>query len=211
MGSIERVMGAAAAAGLPIEVQAHGGIDPHGRGSCAQCGSPSTRSSSRWCSKAAPAAGSICFCLSGANQLDLAKAAALAGEALRRADPRKVREATGFAIGGVAPIGHLGPIRPSPTGAARPSIASGRLPEPMTRCLPPIRRRWLRQLPRRSPRSQSDNARRRAKLGADGLQQHGLGGTDNDEGARKRHHPERDRVFRQDLEHPRAGLFPQGA
>lgn len=47
------------------------------------------------------------FLVSGASQLDLAKAAAAAGEPVGRADPRHVRDATGFAIGGVAPIGHL--------------------------------------------------------------------------------------------------------
>ncbi len=47
--------------------------------------------------------------VSGANRVDMAKAAAQAGEPLDRADPRLVRERTGFAIGGVAPIGHLGP------------------------------------------------------------------------------------------------------
>jgi prolyl-tRNA editing enzyme YbaK/EbsC (Cys-tRNA(Pro) deacylase) len=51
------------------------------------------------------------FLVSGTNQLDLAKGAALAGEPLKRADPRLIRETTGFAIGGVAPIGHINPLR----------------------------------------------------------------------------------------------------
>ena len=50
------------------------------------------------------------FLVSGANQLDLEKAAALTGEPLVKADGRTVREKTGFAIGGVAPIGHLQPL-----------------------------------------------------------------------------------------------------
>jgi Cys-tRNA(Pro) deacylase len=45
--------------------------------------------------------------VSGARELDLSAAAASFGEALVRADPKRVREQTGFAIGGVAPIGHL--------------------------------------------------------------------------------------------------------
>jgi prolyl-tRNA editing enzyme YbaK/EbsC (Cys-tRNA(Pro) deacylase) len=48
--------------------------------------------------------------VSGTNRLSLEKAAALAGEPLERAEPRQVREVTGFAIGGVAPIGHLEPL-----------------------------------------------------------------------------------------------------
>ncbi|CAH2402134.1 YbaK/EbsC family protein [Mesorhizobium ventifaucium] len=47
------------------------------------------------------------FPVSGSNQLDLGKAAVLSGEPLKRADPRQIRDETGFAIGGVAPIGHL--------------------------------------------------------------------------------------------------------
>lgn len=48
--------------------------------------------------------------VSGAHDLDLARSGALFGEALIRADPKRVREETGFAIGGVSPIGHLAPL-----------------------------------------------------------------------------------------------------
>lgn len=47
------------------------------------------------------------FLTAGGNRIDAAKASALAGEALGRADAAQVRKITGFAIGGVAPIGHL--------------------------------------------------------------------------------------------------------
>ncbi len=43
---------------------------------------------------------------SGANRVNPAKAACVGGMALRRADATWVREATGFAIGGVSPVGH---------------------------------------------------------------------------------------------------------
>src|ERR1700753_2929465 len=46
---------------------------------------------------------------SGANRVDAAKAAAALGVKLTRADADWVRAATGFAIGGVAPVGHLSP------------------------------------------------------------------------------------------------------
>jgi len=45
--------------------------------------------------------------VSGANNADLDKLKTHFGTKLNRADPRKVRDETGFAIGGVAPIGHL--------------------------------------------------------------------------------------------------------
>lgn len=49
------------------------------------------------------------FITAGGNQVDPAKASACAGEALGRADAAFVRQVTGFAIGGVAPVGHLTP------------------------------------------------------------------------------------------------------
>ena len=43
---------------------------------------------------------------SGANRVDEGKVGRLAGGAVRRADPETVRQATGYAIGGVPPFGH---------------------------------------------------------------------------------------------------------
>lgn len=43
---------------------------------------------------------------SGVNRVDEKKVSAALGEKIGRADPEFVRAATGFAIGGVAPIGH---------------------------------------------------------------------------------------------------------
>ncbi|WP_323036937.1 YbaK/EbsC family protein [Pararhodobacter sp.] len=47
------------------------------------------------------------FLTAGGNQLDPERAALLVNEPLRRADADTVRKVTGFAIGGVSPIGHL--------------------------------------------------------------------------------------------------------
>jgi prolyl-tRNA editing enzyme YbaK/EbsC (Cys-tRNA(Pro) deacylase) len=46
---------------------------------------------------------------SGANRVNAAKAACATGLALQRADASWVRDATGFAIGGVSPVGHPAP------------------------------------------------------------------------------------------------------
>lgn len=48
---------------------------------------------------------------SGDNRVSEAKVAALVGEPLGRADADFVREATGYVIGGVAPIGHAQPVK----------------------------------------------------------------------------------------------------
>ncbi|MEO0357988.1 MAG: YbaK/EbsC family protein [Pseudomonadota bacterium] len=51
------------------------------------------------------------FLTAGARQVDLDAASALAGEPLTKAQATVVRQVTGFAIGGVSPVGHLTPIR----------------------------------------------------------------------------------------------------
>ena len=53
----------------------------------------------------------ILFITAGGNQVDTDKASALAGEPLGKADAALIRAQTGFAIGGVSPVGHLNPIR----------------------------------------------------------------------------------------------------
>ncbi len=55
----------------------------------------------------AESGGLFLFITAGGNQVDPAKASALAGEELVRADAGEVRKMTGFAIGGVSPVGHL--------------------------------------------------------------------------------------------------------
>ena len=53
----------------------------------------------------------VLFVTAGGNLVDTEKASAVAGGALGKADATLIRAQTGFAIGGVSPIGHLSPIR----------------------------------------------------------------------------------------------------
>lgn len=53
----------------------------------------------------------ILFLTAGGNRVSEQAASAVAGEALGKADAALIRAQTGFAIGGVSPIGHLNPIR----------------------------------------------------------------------------------------------------
>jgi prolyl-tRNA editing enzyme YbaK/EbsC (Cys-tRNA(Pro) deacylase) len=53
----------------------------------------------------------ILVLVSGANQADERRLAALSGRTVRRADAHAVRESTGYAIGGVPPVGHPRPLR----------------------------------------------------------------------------------------------------
>ncbi len=50
------------------------------------------------------------FLTAGDRRVDPARAAALVGAPLEKADAAEVRISTGFAIGGVSPLGHLSPI-----------------------------------------------------------------------------------------------------
>ena len=50
--------------------------------------------------------------ISGADRVDMARLAAVTGERdVRRATAREANELTGFTIGGIAPIGHIRPVR----------------------------------------------------------------------------------------------------
>jgi prolyl-tRNA editing enzyme YbaK/EbsC (Cys-tRNA(Pro) deacylase) len=48
---------------------------------------------------------------SGARRVDTGRLAALLGEPVHKADAEFVRRTTGFAIGGVPPLGHTAPLR----------------------------------------------------------------------------------------------------
>ncbi|MFW2541881.1 YbaK/EbsC family protein [Primorskyibacter sp. 2E107] len=53
----------------------------------------------------------VLFLTAGGNKVSATKATALAGEPLGKADAALIRSQTGFAIGGVSPLGHMNPIR----------------------------------------------------------------------------------------------------
>jgi len=53
----------------------------------------------------------LLFLTAGGNRVDMSKASTLASEALIRADAAFIRATTGFAIGGVSPLGHLNPVK----------------------------------------------------------------------------------------------------
>ncbi|MEX1660621.1 YbaK/EbsC family protein [uncultured Thioclava sp.] len=52
----------------------------------------------------------VLFITAGGNRVSDRKASAVAGQPLGKADAALIRAETGFAIGGVAPLGHLTPV-----------------------------------------------------------------------------------------------------
>ncbi|MBU2963129.1 YbaK/EbsC family protein [Citreicella sp. C3M06] len=61
--------------------------------------------------RAEQSGAAVLFLTAGGNRVCADKATALAGEPLGKADAALIRAQTGFAIGGVSPVGHLSPIR----------------------------------------------------------------------------------------------------
>lgn len=106
-GSVERVRAALRAAGHEDAVQAF----PEGTRSAAEAAAAVGCDVAQIAKSIVFRAGerAVLVIASGANRVDMAKVAAATGLAVKRADGAWVRDVTGFAIGGVAPIGHLAP------------------------------------------------------------------------------------------------------
>lgn len=109
-GSIQRVTEAARLAGLEIEVRRMGASTRTSEEAATQCGCSVAQIMKSLVFQGESSGRLYLFLLQGSSRLSLAKAEALTGEKLTRADPRLIRDRTGFAIGGVSPIGHLEPI-----------------------------------------------------------------------------------------------------
>ncbi|MEJ6394659.1 YbaK/EbsC family protein [Gymnodinialimonas sp. 2305UL16-5] len=109
--SLKRVKRALEEAGLAIEVveMAEGTKTAAAAAQAAGCEIDQIAKSIIFRDEATGAA--VLFVTAGGNQVDAAKASALAGAPLGKADAALIRAQTGFAIGGVSPVGHLNPIR----------------------------------------------------------------------------------------------------
>ncbi|WP_159585812.1 YbaK/EbsC family protein [Chelativorans xinjiangense] len=109
--SVNRVAAAAAEAGLEIEIRRMGESTRTAEEAATQCGCAVDQIVKSLIFAGEMSGKLYLFLVSGGHHLDLGKAGRLAGENLTRADPRKVREETGFAIGGVSPLGHPASVR----------------------------------------------------------------------------------------------------
>jgi prolyl-tRNA editing enzyme YbaK/EbsC (Cys-tRNA(Pro) deacylase) len=109
--SIERVASAAAEAGLAIDIRRMGESTRTAEEAARQCGCEVDQIVKSLVFAGMSSGRLYLFLVSGSRRLDPAKAGRLAGEPLERADPRRIREETGFAIGGVSPLGHPDAVR----------------------------------------------------------------------------------------------------
>jgi prolyl-tRNA editing enzyme YbaK/EbsC (Cys-tRNA(Pro) deacylase) len=108
--SVNRVKAAAEAAGLTVEILRMPDSTRTAAEAATACGCDVAQIVKSLIFKGGESGELKLLLVSGANQVDLEKAAGLVGEQLERADPKEVREITGFAIGGVSPLGHLSPV-----------------------------------------------------------------------------------------------------
>jgi len=110
-GSIDRVASAAAEAGIAIEIKRMGESTRTAEEAARQCGCEVDQIVKSLIFAGRNSGKLYLFLVSGGNKLDVQKAGELAGEELERADPRVVRAETGFAIGGVSPLGQPDSVR----------------------------------------------------------------------------------------------------
>ncbi len=106
-GSVERVRAVLLAAGHPDTIRAF----PDGTRSAADAAAAVGCDVAQIAKSIVFRAGErpVLVIASGANRVDMARVASALGFHVKRADGSWVRDVTGFAIGGVAPVGHVTP------------------------------------------------------------------------------------------------------
>ncbi|MCR9123301.1 MAG: YbaK/EbsC family protein [Phyllobacteriaceae bacterium] len=108
--SMARVTDAAAALGLEIELKVMEQSTRTAEDAARACGCEVGQIVKSLVFENAENGALVLLLVSGQHNADLGFIAERYGLTLKRCDGRRVRDETGFAIGGVAPIGHLVPI-----------------------------------------------------------------------------------------------------
>ena len=105
--SVNRVRTAALAAGLSVTIERMAESTRTAQDAATACGCEVAQIVKSLIFEGADSGELKLILVSGRHELDTTAIRQVIGESLKRADARRVREETGFAIGGVAPIGHL--------------------------------------------------------------------------------------------------------
>lgn len=108
--SLARVKAALEAAGEPVEVLEMGESTRTAAEAAAAAGCEIDQIAKSIIFRGEQSGHVILFLTAGGNRVDPEKAAIVAGQPLGKADAALIRAETGFAIGGVAPVGHLKPV-----------------------------------------------------------------------------------------------------
>lgn len=110
MKSTDRVLAAAKVGGLPLEIRQMPQTTRTAEDAAAACGTTVGQIVKSLIFRKAESGEPVLILVSGANRVDQTAVKAALGETLERMDADAVRKLTGFAIGGVAPLGSLTPI-----------------------------------------------------------------------------------------------------
>lgn len=108
--AVERVRAALARAGLAPDIVELPGAARTAKAAAEFLGCEVAQIANSLVFRAVKSGGGVLIMSSGARRVDTGKLAALVGEPIGKADADFVRTATGFAIGGVAPVGHVGQL-----------------------------------------------------------------------------------------------------
>ncbi|MEZ5651982.1 MAG: YbaK/EbsC family protein [Burkholderiaceae bacterium] len=111
MRSTDRVAQAAESLGLSIEIRTMPDSTRTAAEAASACACTIGQIVKSLVFEYGPARDLVLLLIAGDRSADLDLVQRLLGAAPTRADPKRVRASTGFAIGGVAPIGHLQPLR----------------------------------------------------------------------------------------------------
>jgi prolyl-tRNA editing enzyme YbaK/EbsC (Cys-tRNA(Pro) deacylase) len=109
---VERVREALAAAGLAVEIREMPASTRTAPEAAAAVGCAVAQIVKSLVFRGARTGRPLLALVSGKNRADEARLSAQFGEPILRADADFVRERTGFAVGGVAPLGHAEPMAP---------------------------------------------------------------------------------------------------
>jgi prolyl-tRNA editing enzyme YbaK/EbsC (Cys-tRNA(Pro) deacylase) len=105
--SVERVREALARAGMHTQIVELPGAARTAQAAADFLGCAVAQIANSLVFRAQASDGAVLVMSSGAKRVDLARLAAAVGEPVGKADADFVRGRTGFAIGGVAPVGHI--------------------------------------------------------------------------------------------------------
>jgi prolyl-tRNA editing enzyme YbaK/EbsC (Cys-tRNA(Pro) deacylase) len=106
--SADRVRQALAALGLTVDIREFGASTRTSADAAAAIGCSVAQIAKSLVFKAKPSGRAVLVIASGVNRVSESKLAEAVGEGIGKADAAFVRDKTGFAIGGVAPVGHTG-------------------------------------------------------------------------------------------------------
>jgi prolyl-tRNA editing enzyme YbaK/EbsC (Cys-tRNA(Pro) deacylase) len=109
--SLERVEAALAASGVDVRVVEMPGTTRTAQDAAREAGCGVDQIVKSIVFRGEGSGHALLFLTAGGNRVDAVLAAALAGEPVGKADADLIRAETGFAIGGVSPVGHLRPVR----------------------------------------------------------------------------------------------------